>query len=61
MKYFIMGSISFQVISEREVKPMKEQLIKAIINNLEHTNEHFLKCILAYTNKLADNQKGGEK
>ena len=61
MKYSIMGSISFQVISEREVKTMKEQLIKAIINNLEHTNVQFLKCILAYTNKLADNQKGGEK
>lgn len=40
---------------------MKEQLIKTIINNLEHTNVHFLKCILAYTNKLADNQKGGER
>ena len=61
MKYSIMGSISFQVISEREVKTMKEQLIKAIINNLEHTNVHFLKCILAYTNKFADNQKGGEE
>lgn len=39
---------------------MKEKLIEAIINNLEHTNEHFLKCILAYTNKLAGAQKGGE-
>ena len=40
---------------------MREKLIEAIINNLEHTNEHFLKCILAYTNRLADHQKGGEQ
>lgn len=40
---------------------MREKLIELIINNLEHTNVHFMKCILAYTNKLADNQKGGEK
>ena len=39
---------------------MKEQLIKEIINNLQHTNDYFLKCILAYTNKLAGAQKGGE-
>lgn len=40
---------------------MREKLIEAIINNLEHTNEHFLKCILVYTNRLADRQKGGEQ
>lgn len=38
---------------------MREEIINKILANLEHTNEHFLKCILAYTNKLADNQKGG--
>lgn len=43
------------------MKQDRSKLIESIINNLEHTNVHFLKCILAYTNKLADNQKGGEK
>lgn len=43
------------------MKQDRSKLIEAIINNLEHTNVHFLKCILAYTNKLADNQKGGER
>nr|DAX11582.1 MAG TPA: hypothetical protein [Bacteriophage sp.] len=39
----------------------KEQIIKSIISNLEHINLHFLKCVLAYTNVLAGNEKGGNQ
>ena len=39
---------------------MREELVDKIIENLENTNDYFLKCILAYTNKLAGAQKGGE-
>lgn len=40
---------------------MKEQIIKSIMNNLENIDDHFLKCVLAYTNVLAsgtDSDKG---
>ena len=40
---------------------MKEFYIKAIMANLNTLNEHFLKCVLAYTNALAGTRKAGEQ
>nr|DAM58500.1 MAG TPA: hypothetical protein [Bacteriophage sp.]DAO69572.1 MAG TPA: hypothetical protein [Bacteriophage sp.] len=37
---------------------MREYIVESIINNLEHINLHFLKCVLAYTNVLAGNKRG---
>lgn len=37
---------------------MREYIVESIINNLEHINLHFLKCVLAYTNVLARNKRG---
>lgn len=39
---------------------MKDEIINKIIHNLKNTNEYFLKCILAYTNVLADIKDGSE-
>lgn len=39
---------------------MREYIVESIINNLEHINLHFLKCVLAYTNVLAGNKRGGK-
>lgn len=40
---------------------MREQIIKAIVSNLERTSDHFLKCFLVYANALAGTRKAGEQ
>ena len=60
MKYSIIRVISFQANFGSEVESMKDEIINKIIHNLKNTNEHFLKCILAYTNVLADRKDGAE-
>lgn len=37
---------------------MKEFYIEAITRNLNVLNEHFLKCVLAFTRGLVKNTKG---